>query len=105
MVFDDTGFLKDGAAPACVQRQYTGAAGMVAHCRVGISLHLASDHASAAVDWRLFLPGTWDPASPKPDPVKVARRTACRIPPDVEHVEKWQRRRILRGGRRVRCRR
>ncbi|SFY44828.1 SRSO17 transposase [Streptomyces atratus] len=90
LVFDDTGFLKDGNASACVSRQYTGTAGKVTNCQVGVSLHLASDHASAAVDWRLFLPQTWDPASPKAALDKVARRTACGIPEDVGHVEKWQ---------------
>lgn len=50
LVFDDTGFSKDGTASACVPRQYTGTAGKVTNCQVGISLHLASDHASAAVD-------------------------------------------------------
>ena len=90
LVFDDTGFLKDGNASACVSRQYTGTAGKVTNCQVGVSLHLASDHASAAVDWRLFLPQSWDFNSPKADPDKVARRTACGIPPDVGHVEKWQ---------------
>ncbi|MGW1306898.1 IS701 family transposase [Streptomyces sp. NPDC002514] len=90
LVFDDTGFLKDGNASACVSRQYTGTAGKVTNCQVGVSLHLASDHASAAVDWRLFLPQTWDPASLKADPDKVARRGLCGIPDDVGHVEKWQ---------------
>ncbi len=90
LIFDDTGFLKDGNASACVSRQYTGTAGKVTNCQVGVSLHLASDYASAAVDWGLFLPGTWDPTSPKADPDKVARRTACGIPDDVGHVEKWQ---------------
>ncbi|MEU1315649.1 IS701 family transposase [Streptomyces tibetensis] len=90
LVFDDTGFLKDGSASACVSRQYTGTAGKVTNCQVGVSLHLASDHSSAAVNWRLFLPEAWDPASPKADPGKVARRGACGIPPDVGHVEKWQ---------------
>ncbi|WP_405677740.1 IS701 family transposase [Streptomyces sp. NBC_00868] len=90
LVFDDTGFLKDGTASACVSRQYTGTAGKVTNCQVGVSLHLTSDHASAAVDWRLFQPETWDPASPKADPAKVARRTACQIPDDIGHVEKWQ---------------
>lgn len=90
LIFDDTGFLKDGDASACVSRQYTGTAGKVTNCQVGVSLHLASDHASAAVDWRLFLPETWAPGSAKADPVKVARRTACQIPEDLGHVEKWQ---------------
>lgn len=90
LIFDDTGFLKDGTASACVSRQYTGTAGKVTNCQVGVSLHLASDHASAAVNWRLFLPESWDPSSPKADPDKAARRTACGIPDDVRHVEKWQ---------------
>ena len=90
LVFDDTGFLKDGRASACVARQYTGTAGKVTNCQVGVSLHLASDHASAAVNWRLFLPETWDPASPKADPDKTARRKSCGIPEDIGHVEKWQ---------------
>ncbi len=90
LIFDDTGFLKDGKASACVAQQYTGAAGKVTNCQVGVSLHLAADHASAAVNWRLFQPEAWDPASPKADPDQVARRAACQIPDDVGHVEKWQ---------------
>jgi len=90
LIFDDTGFLKDGSASACVSRQYTGTAGKVTNCQVGVSLHLASDHASTAVNWRLFLPQTWDPTSSKADADKVARRAACGIPDDAGHVEKWQ---------------
>ncbi|MEV7237694.1 transposase [Streptomyces sp. NPDC051020] len=90
LVFDDTGFLKDGSASACVSRQYTGTAGKVTNCQVGVSLHLACDHASAAVNWRLFLPQSGDLASPEADPAKVARRRSCGIPEDVGHVEKWQ---------------
>ncbi|MFI7142939.1 IS701 family transposase [Streptomyces massasporeus] len=90
LIIDDTGFLKDGDASACVSRQYTGTAGKVTNCQAGVSLHLASDTASAAIDWRLFLPKSWDPASPQADPGKVARRERCGIPPDMGHVEKWQ---------------
>ena len=42
------------------------------------------------MNWRLFLPGSGDPASPKTDPAKVARRAKCAIPAEVGHVEKWQ---------------
>nr|WP_198539335.1 IS701 family transposase [Streptomyces graminilatus] len=90
LIIDDTGFLKDGDASACVARQYTGTAGKVTNCQAGVSLHLACDSASAAVDWRLFLPESWDPASPKADPAKTARRAKCGIPAGVGHVEKWQ---------------
>ncbi|MFE9559024.1 IS701 family transposase [Streptomyces sp. NPDC006703] len=90
LIVDDTGFLKDGDASACVTRQYTGTAGKVTNCQAGVSLHLASDNASAAVNWRLFLPESWDPASSKADAAKVARRDRCGIPAEVGHVEKWQ---------------
>jgi SRSO17 transposase len=91
LIIDDTGFLKDGEASACVARQYTGTAGKVTNCQAGVSLHLACDSVSAALDWRLFLPESWDPASPKADPAKTARRVTCGIPAEVGHVEKWQR--------------
>ncbi|MEU6974353.1 IS701 family transposase [Kitasatospora aureofaciens] len=90
LIIDDTGFLKDGDASACVSRQYTGTAGKVTNCQVGVSLHLATDRASTAIDWRLFLPKSWDPASGKAEPAKVARRERCQIPADLGHVEKWQ---------------
>ncbi|MEU3517139.1 IS701 family transposase, partial [Streptomyces sp. NPDC006654] len=90
LIVDDTGFLKDGDASACVSRQYTGTAGKVINCQVGVSLHLATDRASAAIDWRLFMPAGWDPASPEADAAKVARRTRCGIPAQTGHVEKWQ---------------
>lgn len=34
LIIDDTGFLKDGDASACVSRQYTGTAGKVTNCLV-----------------------------------------------------------------------
>jgi hypothetical protein len=46
--------------------------------------------AAVAADWRLFLPQTWDPASPKADPDRTGRRERCGIPDDIGHVEKWQ---------------
>lgn len=94
LIVDETGFLKDGDASACVSRQYIGTAGKVTKCQVGVSLHLARDYASAAVDWRLFLPASWDPDSPEADAVKGARRGRCGItaasPDQLGHVEKWQ---------------
>ncbi|GAA2987026.1 hypothetical protein GCM10020227_64760 [Streptomyces flavovirens] len=90
LVIDDTGFLKDGDASACVGRQYTGTAGEVTNCQAGGSLHLASNGVSVAVNWRLFLPGSWDLSSPKADPAKAARRDKCAISAQVGHVEKWQ---------------
>ncbi|MFD5735814.1 transposase [Streptomyces sioyaensis] len=88
LIVDDTRFLKNGDVSTGVPRQYTGTAGKVTNCQAGVSLHLASDTASAAVEWRRFLPENWDPASPNADPAKVARRARCGIPAGLSHIEK-----------------
>lgn len=59
-VVDDTGFAKDGPASACVARQYSGTLGKVGNCQIAVSVHAATDAASAVLDWRLFVPESWD---------------------------------------------
>jgi SRSO17 transposase len=61
-VVDDTGFAKDGTGSPGVARMYSGTLGKVRNCRVGVSVHAVTDWASAAVDWRLFRPASWDDA-------------------------------------------
>ena len=67
-ILDDTGFLKQGKHSVGVQRQYTGSAGKVTNCQVGVSLTIAthSDHLPA--DFELYLPKRWTddaPAGPR----------------------------------------
>ena len=59
-VVDDTGFLKDGVTSACVARQCSGTLGKVGNCQIAVSVHAASDAASAPLDWRLYVPERWD---------------------------------------------
>jgi SRSO17 transposase len=93
LVVDDTGFPKDGTASPCVARQYSGTLGKVASCQVGVSVHLAGEHASCAADWRLFCPESWDDDA-LADPVAAARarrrRDRAGIPDGVRHAEKWR---------------
>jgi SRSO17 transposase len=93
LVVDDTGFAKDGSASPCVARQYSGTLGKVANCQIGVSVHLVSERASCAADWRLFCPESWDDAA-LDDPVAAARaarrRERAGIPDQVRHVEKWR---------------
>jgi len=93
LVVDDTGFPKDGTASPCVARQYSGTLGKVANCQIGVSVHLACEHASCAADWRLFCPESWDDAA-LAGPVAAARarrrREQARIPDDVRHTGKWR---------------
>lgn len=59
-VIDDIGFRKDGTASACVARQYSGTLGKVGNCQVAETVHMATDAASCPVNWRLFVPESWD---------------------------------------------
>ncbi len=85
---DDTGWLKCGRASPGVARQYTGTAGKVTNCQIGVSLNRVTDVASCPVDWRLFLPESWDPASPAAAADVDARRVRSQIPGEVGHREK-----------------
>ena len=59
-VIDDSGFPKDGADSPGVARMYCGTLGKVGNCQIGVSVHAVTDWASAAIDWQLFLPTSWD---------------------------------------------
>ena len=59
-VIDDTGFPKDGPNSPGVARRYSGSLGTVGNCQIGVSVHAVTDWASAAIDWRLFIPKSWD---------------------------------------------
>ncbi len=78
-IFDDTGFLKQGKHSVGVQRQYTGSAGKVTNCQVGVSLSLANGTAHVPIDFELYLPESWanDPARRKEGhiPDKVTFKT------------------------------
>jgi SRSO17 transposase len=87
---DDTGLLKCGTASPCVARQYTGTAGKVTNCQIAVSVSMVTDTASCPVDWRLFVPESWDPASPKAAADVHQRRRKAGIGDDVGHREKWR---------------
>ena len=70
---DDTGFPKDGTGSPGVARQYSGTLGKVANCQIGVSVHAVTDIASCPLDWRLFLPESWDPVKAGPAAVKAAK--------------------------------
>src|SRR5436305_10519872 len=59
LAVDETGFLKKGRMSAGVARQYTGTAGRVENCQVGVFLAYASRHGTALIDRALYLPEEW----------------------------------------------
>jgi SRSO17 transposase len=75
LIFDDTGFAKQGTSSAGVQRQYSGTLGKVANCQITVNCHLAERTLAWPVATRLYLPERW--AS------DAERRTKAHIPKDV----------------------
>ncbi len=59
LVLDETGFLKKGDKSAGVQRQYSGTAGRIENCQIGVFLGYASRHGQALIDRALYLPQSW----------------------------------------------
>jgi SRSO17 transposase len=82
LVVDETGFLKKGTKSAGVQRQYSGTAGRIENCQVGVFLAYASPKGRALVDRELYLPKEWASA---PD-----RRAEAHVPEHVAFATKPQ---------------
>jgi SRSO17 transposase len=82
LVVDETGFLKKGTTSVGVQRQYSGTAGKVDNCQLGVFLAYASAKGRAMIDRELYLPERWTD-----DP---ARCRAARVPGQVEFRTKPQ---------------
>jgi len=64
LVIDETDFLKQGKASCGVSRQYTGSAGKVTNCQIGVFAAYVSSRGHAFIDRALYLPKSWtsDPA-------------------------------------------
>jgi SRSO17 transposase len=59
VVADETGFLKKGTKSAGVQRQYSGTAGRIENCQLGVFLAYVSPRGRALIDRELYLPKSW----------------------------------------------
>jgi SRSO17 transposase len=80
LVVDETGFLKQGKASCGVGRQYTGSAGKITNCQIGVFLAYASRHGHALIDRALYLPRDWTR-----DPARLA---AAHVPEGVPFATK-----------------
>jgi SRSO17 transposase len=85
LVIDETGFLKQGKASCGVARQYTGSAGKITNCQVGVFAAYVSRHGHAFIDRALYLPKAWtdDPArlaaAHVPDGIGFATKPAIAV--------------------------
>jgi len=82
LVIDETGFLKQGKASCGVARQYTGSAGKITNCQIGVFACYVSRHGHAFIDRALYLPKEWTD-----DPKRLK---AAHVPEDVSFASKPQ---------------
>jgi SRSO17 transposase len=82
LVIDETGFLKQGKASCGVARQYTGSAGKITNCQIGVFAAYVSHKGHAFIDRALYLPKAWTD-----DPVRCR---AAHVPSDTGFATKPQ---------------
>jgi len=80
LIIDETGFLKQGTKSVGVQPQYSGTAGQIDNCQIGVFLCYASSRGSAFIDRALYLPRAWTR--------NHVQRTEAHVPPDVPFATK-----------------
>ena len=80
LIIDETGFLKQGKASCGVARQYTGSAGKITNCQIGVFASYVSRHGHAFIDRALYLPREWTD--------EPARLKAAHVPSDVSFATK-----------------
>ena len=75
LIFDDTGFAKQGNCSVGVQRQYSGTLGKTGNCQVTVNCHYADHTLAWPVATRLYLPKKWA--------FDQQRRQKAKVPTDV----------------------
>src|SRR5512146_3272231 len=80
LVLDETGFLKKGTKSVGVKRQYSGTAGRIENCQVGVFLGYATGKGYTLLDREVYLPQEWA--------ADAARRQEAQIPDEVSFATK-----------------
>ena len=81
LVVDETGFLKQGEASCGVARQYTGSAGKITNCQIGVFAAYVSAKGHAFIDRALCLPKSWTGAPERLAAARVPEGTAFATKP------------------------
>jgi SRSO17 transposase len=83
LVVDETGFLKKGEKSVGVQRQYSGTAGRIENCQIGVFLAYAAPTGRAFLDRALYLPETWTADAGRRAEAGVPTEAAFRTKPQL----------------------
>lgn len=82
LIIDETGFIKKGDKSVGVQRQYSGTAGKIDNCQIGVFLAYFTSKGKAFIDRELYLPEVWTEDK--------ARCKEAGVPPKIEFTTKPQ---------------
>jgi SRSO17 transposase len=82
LVIDETGFLKKGAKSVGVARQYSGTAGRIENCQIGVFLAYVTGRGRTFLDRELYLPREWA--------IDPGRRAVAGVPEEVPCATKPQ---------------
>jgi len=98
-IIDDTGFLKQGKHSVGVQRQYTGTAGKVTNCQLGVSLSIATASDHVPIDFQLYLPRTWTDDEKLRKQAHIPKKTVFRTKHELalEMLKRAVKQRLPRG--------
>src|SRR3954451_7887052 len=83
LIFDDTGFAKQGRCSVGVARQYSGTLGKVGNCQVAVNCHSAERTLAGPVATRLYLPEHWADDADRRTKAKVPEDIAFRTKPEI----------------------
>jgi SRSO17 transposase len=83
LIFDDTGFAKQGKASVGVARQYSGTLGKVGNCQVTVNCHYAERTIAWPVATRLYLGREWADDAARRAKAKIPKEVAFRTKPEI----------------------
>ncbi len=83
LVIDETGFLKKGTKSVGVKRQYSGTAGRIENCQIGVFLVYASRHGRTFLDRELYLPQEWAEDRPRREEAGVPTEVTFQTKPEL----------------------
>jgi len=85
LIVAETGLLKQGAQRAGVPRQYSGSAGRIEHCQVGVLLVYYTTCGHSCVDRALSLPRSWTAQAPRGQAAGIPQTVALATKPRLAH--------------------
>ena len=107
LIFDDTGFAKQGKCSVGVARQYSGTLGKKGNCQITVNCHYAERTVAWPVATRLYLPRHWAEDLPRRAKAHVPEEVCFQTKPQIalallDQAKAWGVHSPVDRGRRLR---